>query len=103
MEHRKSVSTGKHFLIDNHSPKQILFSRSGSSVILGFKSSAQGFWGMLQPETTGIQALFLPAQKSDGAKLCIATRQLGLCRSGFHAVFSHNAAPSSPAGWSSAA
>jgi len=43
----KTVSTGKHFLIDNEPPKQILFSRSGSSAILGFKSPAQGFLGML--------------------------------------------------------
>jgi hypothetical protein len=46
----KSVSTVKHFLIDNHPPKQILFSRSGSTLISGFKSPAQGVLGMLSPE-----------------------------------------------------
>jgi hypothetical protein len=94
---RKSVSTGKHFLIDNHLRKQILFSRSGSMAILCFKSPAQGFCGMFQPETPAFQINALPAQKSDGAKLCIATKQLGICRSGFHAVSSHTAAPSSHA------
>jgi hypothetical protein len=51
----KSVSTVKHFLIDNHSRKQILFSRSGSFVISVFKSPARGFLVDALTGNNGIQ------------------------------------------------
>jgi hypothetical protein len=58
----KSVSTEKHFLIDNHSRKQILFSRSGSSANLGFQVTGARFLADALTGNNRHPAQRLPAQ-----------------------------------------